>query len=305
MKRVVSVLAAGLLVAACSSSGSPDAGASGAPAASSSSVATPARPFGVVTATETFVDTTRPTRDAEGNELAPDRTLLTDVYVPEGPGPFPLIVFSHGAQGHPRKFTELLRSWAQAGYVVAAPRFPLTSDEADPFVLGDVVNQPADVSFVISRALETVPVADPARIGVAGLSLGGVTTYGVAFHDCCRDDRIDAVIVMSGARLPFGGGEYDFTGLPFLLLHGTADPLIPYAEAEAAYAAMAAPKYFVTLQDGSHAPPYENTPSPHDEVVARVTLDFWDAYLLGDDGAEARIMTDAAVAGIASGESAR
>ena len=36
-----------------------------------------------------------------------------------------------------------------------------------------------------------------------------------------------------------------------------------------AYAAAAPPKYFVTLERGFHSPPFEDTPSDHDELVRR------------------------------------
>jgi predicted dienelactone hydrolase len=56
------------------------------------------------------------------------RTLTTTLYVPDGVDEQrPLIVYGHGFDGHPRKFTKLLGAWASAGYVVAAPTFPLTT----------------------------------------------------------------------------------------------------------------------------------------------------------------------------------
>ena len=109
---------------------------------------------------------------------------------PPVPGPFPLITFSHGWAGHPRKFTQLFEAWAEAGYVVAAPAFPLSNDQAPGGATSDdVTNQPGDISFVIDEVLAASEDAadplygavDPDHIGTAGLSLGGVTTYGLAF----------------------------------------------------------------------------------------------------------------------------
>ena len=62
--------------------------------------------------TLTLVDTRRPTVDpanAAGN--APARTLRTDVYVPSGKGPFPVVLMAHGIDGSPGKFTQLLGAW--------------------------------------------------------------------------------------------------------------------------------------------------------------------------------------------------
>jgi predicted dienelactone hydrolase len=91
-----------------------------------------------------------------------------------------------------------MRAWAAARYVVVAPAFPLTSNVTPggghP---GDVTNQPADVTFVInevlkmSRAKAGGPLAgliDKRHIGVAGLSLGGSTVYGLIANTCCRDN---------------------------------------------------------------------------------------------------------------------
>jgi predicted dienelactone hydrolase len=262
-----------------------------------SAAVTAARPYTFTMQHVDFVDTTRPTEGGTPDENAPTRTLATDIYVPDGAGPFPLIVFSHGLDGHPRKFTQLLGSWAAAGYVVAAPAFPLTNDDVVTQAVGDYTQQPADVSFVMTQTLKTVSKADPHHIGVAGLSLGGVTTYAVAFNSCCRDNRIKAAIAMAPNRFPFDG-TYDFSGLPKMFIQGDADPALPYSDTVEAYAEAKAPKYFVTLEHGNHAPPFEDTPDDHDDVVKAVTLDFWDATLLGDTAAATRIAIDAAVPGL-------
>lgn len=284
------------LAGACNSVEKPDRAASESEI-TETTVAPLVRPFEVRTSQATFVDTARPTT-VDGVDIAPDRTLVTDVYVPEGPGPYPLVVLSHGLEGHPRKFTQLLGSWARAGYVVAAPAFPLTNDEAATRSVVDFQQQPADVSFVMTQVLDTVPEADPERVGVAGLSLGAGTTYAVGFNSCCRDSRIDAVMIMAGNRFPFDG-TYDLSGHPVMFLHGTDDPALPYADTFEAYAIAAGPKFFVTLEHGGHSQPFENTPDEHDALVEAVTLDFWDAYLLDDADATARIAIDGTVPGLA------
>lgn len=262
------------------------------------------RPFPVETSTETLVDDSRPTDDPEGGRSASTRTLVTDLYVPDGEGPFPLIVHAHGFDGQAGKYTELLTSWAEAGYVVAAPTFPLTNDRDDPpSVFGDYVNQPADVGFVVDEVVRLSSGDHPTlggrldeeRIAVSGHSLGGITTYGLLYNDCCRegwDDRIDAVAVMSSLPIDFEG-SYEFEGTPLLLILSTDDPTIPYEGAVGAYDEVADSKHLLTLESVDHSEQYEDTASPHDEVVEDATIAFWDTYLLDDPDTADRLATAA------------
>ena len=83
----------------------------------------------------------------------------------------------------------------------------------------DVVNQPGDVSFVISSllALQADPrsplhgLIDARRIAVAGHSDGAETALAVADARRLRDRRVRAAVVMSGAELS-GIGGYSFSG---------------------------------------------------------------------------------------------
>ena len=78
---------------------------------------------------------------------------MTAIYRPNGIGQFPLIVFAHGFAGHPEKFTKLFAAWADAGFVVAAPAFPLTNSHVPEVKISDVGQQPADMSFVLDNVL--------------------------------------------------------------------------------------------------------------------------------------------------------
>jgi len=296
------VLALGL--AACTSSNGVG-GAAPPPTAAAPVTTTTAPPtnLAVTRITKTFVDRTRATVDPDPGHArsAPTRTLVTDIYIPAGAGPYPLIVHAHGSAGDARKFTELAGAWARHGYVVAIPNFPLTNDvSGGSSVLGDYVNQPADLHFVLDQVLHlaaapNTPLTgkiDAHHIGLSGLSLGGATAYGYGFNTCCADPRITAVIIMSGIKLPFGKDPYVFDK-PILIFHGSADPVIHYSSAPPVYALAAPPKYFVTLVGAGHAPSYENTPDPHDGIVAATTLDFWNTYLKGRSADRAHLLTDA------------
>lgn len=259
------------------------------------SAATSAEPKHV---TLTFVDRSRPQTDPTGARSAPVRTLVTEAYVPKGKGPFPLVVFAHGNAGNPGKLTQLFSAWARAGYLVVAPTFPLTNDlgGAEAITI-DYRNQPQDVRFVLDRVLrengkKASPLRgkiDPSRIGLAGHSLGGGTAYAVAYSDCCRDRRIDAVIAMDAVKLPFAG-RYRFRGKPLLLIHLVKDPVVPFSTSQGIYAVAAPPKYLMALQIGVHFEPYEDVPNPHDQAVMAATTAFWDAYLEHQPGAAKRVI---------------
>src|SRR3954453_20931873 len=130
------------------------------------------------------------------------RLLPTTVYVPESGPSAPLIVFGHGIWGHPRKFKRLFARWVDAGYVVAAPAFPHTSDEnPPPYLREDVANQPADVSFVLDELLAR-GLGDAERVGVGGYSLGAATALAVGLLPRYADPRLGAVVAVAGGLFP-------------------------------------------------------------------------------------------------------
>ena len=110
-------------------------------------------------------------------------TLYRPVSLP--PEPLPLLIWGNGGcSDNGLVHDKFLRNIASHGYIVIAADFPLTNYFAPggPY-LGDVVNQPGDVSFLINYMLERnlksgdslYQHVDPQRIGVFGLSLGGMT----------------------------------------------------------------------------------------------------------------------------------
>ena len=98
-----------------------------------------------------FVDHSR--RAYFRNGTSGPRVLVTYVRIPtRGHAPYPLVVFGHGFALTPHDYAPLLDTWARAGYVVAAPVFPLGNANAPGGPdESDLVNQPGDMSFVITR----------------------------------------------------------------------------------------------------------------------------------------------------------
>lgn len=233
-----------------------------------------------------FVDTSRTIPLPDGRRVP--RLLETVVRYPATKGPHPLILFAHGFALTPAIYSRPMRAWAQAGYMVAAPVFPLENANAPGGPdQSDLVNEPRDVSFVITRLLALNARAkgalagtiDPSRIAVAGHSDGAVTALAVAYDRRFRDLRVHAAIVLSGAALP-GMGAFPLNGAPLLAVQGTADPINVPATTAAYFVRAHRPKFLLWLIGASHRSPY-TFQEPQLLIVERTTVAFLDHYLRG------------------------
>jgi dienelactone hydrolase len=323
---VLVALATAVSVAACAGSGG-TGGAGVGPAAAPSSPATrsasprPSPPvrlpvgklssYSVARQSLTIVDRSRP-------RLGP-RVIPAVVRYPVIPaaaasgrlarGLFPLVVFAPGYRQCDGSYRFLLRQWASAGYVVAAVEFPRTNCDVSAPDESDLVNQPADVSSVIRQLVAISrrahgPLAglvNPAEIGVAGHSDGGDTVAAIAANTCCRDHRVTAVVVLSGAEWPPMPGRYFARPAPpMLFVQGTDDAWNPPEASMQLYQAdTVGPRYYLDLFGANHFTPYEGSGAP-EPIVARVTTDFLDRYLAGQHPAAAAMRRAGQVTGVAA-----
>lgn len=268
-------------------------------------------PYRVGFETLTLVDRSR-TTPANGSAPAlPYRTLSTYVLYPatgtpspspvshappthEG-GPFPLLVFAHGLDSNGPIYEPLLYAWARAGFVVVAPTFPLSSiSAAGGDTAADLINQPGDLTFVLDKILALNKesgnplsgMVDPRRIGAVGHSLGAMTVLAWAENTCCEDNRVDAAVIIDGTETPtFGTAKY-FAGrtVPILVVHGTADQTIPYANGKKIYSDAKAPKYMISLIGAPHVSflQFSLTPEPTpkwENVDVQGVVDFLEGEL--------------------------
>ena len=273
----------------------------------------------VATTTMTFVDTSRSTPSWDAMPGKPSRTLVTTIWYPArasgsvaaaGNGPYPLIVFAHGLGASPQDYQQLLTAWAAAGYVVAAPLFPLSSSQTPGGPDGgDIGNQPGDMSFVIDQVLHASAapngplsgLVDPNEIGAAGHSNGAITTLGLVANSCCLDTRIKAAVVMAGTTEGLGRGSYDLAKAPpLLVVSDVHDGLVPYADAVAVFNQARGPKALLTLDWDSSS---DNTGStahmaasgvvgPTSAPVVKSTTAFFNSFLKHEHGALNAVSAD-------------
>jgi predicted dienelactone hydrolase len=250
------------------------------------------------------------------HDPARDKDLPLEIYYPAGAGPFPVIIFSHGALASKDCYSELGRYWASFGYVsihpshadsIADSRFRGTLLEAISDPKG-WANRPKDISFIIdsfSEIEKLVPQLsgklDRRHIGVGGHSFGaytaslvGGTTITIPGDDepqSFRDRRVKAVLLLS----PQGIGHMGLTARswhslhpPMLLMYGSLD-FGAWGEAadwrsEPYQMAPSGNKYKVELAGGRHMgfAGSSRRGGVQNEVfdcTKLETLAFWDAYL--------------------------
>ena len=223
-------------------------------------------------------------------------------------GPFPLIVFAHGFDITPTPYAPLLRAWVRAGFVVAAPIFPLTNAEAPGGPNeSDLVNQPTDMSFVITRLLAADSrshgilsgLIAPREVAVTGQSDGGSTALATAYNVHYFDRRVRAAMILSGARIP-GLGGYDFPepSPPLLAVQGTGDTVNTPSSTYTYFNLARRPKFLLSLFGAPHLGPYTDE-QPQLGIVERVTIAFLDRYLEHQPGARARMWKDGDVPNLA------
>ncbi|HUY87054.1 MAG TPA: hypothetical protein VMU77_08040 [Acidimicrobiales bacterium] len=197
--------------------------------------------------------------------------------------PYPLVIFSPGFDIASGRYAVLLDSWVKAGFVVAEPEYPYT----DPSYPGgvdesDIVNHPGDLSFVISTLLGDANQAtsvlykliDPTKVIAAGQSDGGDVSLAAVDNGCCRDTRISAAMILSGAEYSaFPGSYFKSNSIPMLITQGTNDLINPEFCSVQIYNQAPSPKYYLSLLGANHLEPYTG-PGPYEEITAQVTTDF-------------------------------
>jgi predicted dienelactone hydrolase/CubicO group peptidase (beta-lactamase class C family) len=177
------------------------------------------------------------------------KDLQLRVTWPDAAGPFPVIVWSHGARGTKDMYQPLIRHWTGHGYVCIQANHSdsraITGREGPgPNIFADWANRPKDIAFILD-SLDKIEAKVPAlkgkldrkAIGVGGHSFGAHTAQlvaGATTADAGRarrdhaDPRPLAFLLLSpqgiGAHSA-GLDEHAWDGVtrPFIVITGTND----------------------------------------------------------------------------------
>ena len=226
--------------------------------------------------------------DHEWTDQNRKRQVPVKIYLPDGKGPFPVVVVSHGLGGSREGHKFLGNHWASHGYVSVHVQH-IGSDTSvwkgkREFMkemknaaanIQNIINRPKDISFVIDQ-LETLNTEgrykgkfDLKKIGMAGHSFGSLTTNMIAgqilFDSSGRayeysDARVKAIIPMSS---PLGTSQanakksFGKINIPCLHMTGTKDHS-PIGKTNVAQrrvpfdSSTAKDQFLIVFKDGDH-----------------------------------------------------
>jgi dienelactone hydrolase len=215
-------------------------------------------------------------------------------------------VFAHGFQIGPGPYASFCQALAAAGYVVAAPSFPLTDAGAAGANLdrGDLPNQAGDVSFVITSVAAANGAGalqgkvDASRVGIVGHSDGADTALDTGYYPGRVDPRIKGVAALSPDAMTGPGGSVG-ASVPLLLQHGDRDSIVPYSNSKTVWGQVKAHRFFLTLTGADHLPPVQGA-APWGPVLRAVTIDFLDRYVAGRANDDRAILDDGAEPGVST-----
>lgn len=228
----------------------------------------------------------------EWSDSKRDRIVPVKIYFPQsGPGPFPIIIISHGLGGSRDGYEFLGRHWARHGYVSVhlqhagsdesvwrdvAPSDRLAAMRRATLQPRHAIERARDVSFAIDQLAfwNRTNAArqgrlDLSRIGVAGHSFGAHTTMTIAGQNytprlgartSLADPRVKAAIPMS-APLPANKSNldavYNAIKIPCLHMTGTRDTS-PINDTKAEERRLPfdhsrnSDQFLITFKDGDH-----------------------------------------------------
>lgn len=224
-----------------------------------------------------LVDSSRPVVN-NGRTVAATRSLPTTVWRPNRDGIFPLVVFAHGYRLGPPGYARFCAMLADAGYIVAAPSFPLADEtRGNGLNRDDIPNEAKDVSFVVAalRSSALGSSITPGPVGVAGHSDGADVALIVGFQQGYADQEVAAVVAVAPDAFT---AQLSASRPPLLLIHADADATVPYSESIQVFTHVAGQRTFLTLIGADHLPPIAQE-TKWTPVLDGAVVTFFDATI--------------------------
>ncbi len=148
---------------------------------------------------------------------------------PEGKGPFPAVLISHGLGGNAQSFGMMkAREMVKWGLVCIAPNYTHTGQGGDRAQFGASAQNIRRASTCLD-ILRTLPEVDSTRLAAYGHSMGGFVTIGLA---SAKVDAVKAAAITGSGISPQAGYAAPSTDAaakirtPFLMLHGSNDTTV-------------------------------------------------------------------------------
>jgi predicted dienelactone hydrolase len=244
--------------------------------------------------------------DLKLHDAARNKDLPVTAVFPTAPGPYPVIIWSHGYSASPNSYATYAQHWASEGYVVLEPvhadsslfqGVPNDLSDLGPGILelmrdpDQWINRLTDIKLLLAglgdlpkQAPELAGKLDTAHLGLGGHSFGawtaeviGGATLELAGHtgpQSFADPRIKALVAMSATapgQMGLTMNSYTHLNLPMLTMDGTRDPSLsglgPEAKKLAFDLSPAGDKYHIRIEGASHFT-FNDFPEPAGGVLS-------------------------------------
>lgn len=193
--------------------------------------------------------------------------MVRDAEVRTKDGPYPMVIFSHGAFGVRFQSVFFTQYLASHGYIVVCPdhsgntlydMIKAGGYSTDP-VIESAFNRPLDVAHLMDLMLSWNDASgntfqdtiDPDRIGMSGHSFGGYSSFQQGFDD----KRIKAVLPMAPATQQLVALGYKIEEFPvpaMVMASGDDKTLDTEKDMTQAYEKLPPPKYYFELKTAGH-----------------------------------------------------
>ncbi len=220
------------------------------------------------------------------------RTILAVYFIPEGVGPFPVVVILHGTMGLREIHVQLAQDYAESGFVAIAGSWfgghykyaggkkpPVKTEHSDdidwpdgPDIKVGTHQEAVEDVVALVDAARTLPSADPSRIGLYGHSRGSTAAIATAASGI----DIQAVVAVAGYPKNISFRKLE---APMLVLQGTDDKLVSPEQAlqfEEKLNALAKTVMIHIIEGGPHD---GHTTLPWSMEVLNIASSFYSEYL--------------------------